>query len=424
MTATPYTSDGRGLDRIAEKVVKVLDNSSAVNEGWKVRTKYFSAPCFEGKKQAGEFVNKDLHAEMNKRALVGNPVEKWELYGEKSTTVIYCANIEHAHQTAAEFRTAGYGCAVINSDKEGFLSTNEFGNEEPTESILARYRKGEFKLIANVGLLTIGYDLPSIRCIMLNTATASLGKFMQMNRASGLDCNVNNCETAAERLQLIENSPKPYAICIDLGGNLIYHQTKFEDIINYSLSGLEKKEKNIKYKVCPQCGDVHLNNAIICDTCQYIWEIKVPIKEKSKIETELELFLVEIEKSLIQKIPDYTYLPYHKLTKKKKELMINCTKPYLLQLMNGLNQNRIPEKQIKAGWIYAMENRVKIFKDLMEIEATMPDNAYARLMVLKCKIPPIYANEWEETFKELINKFDKRANEVNLNSISEAFKHF
>lgn len=381
LTATPYTTDGRGLDKIANIIVPTLDAHDAVEEGWKVRTVYYGglAEIKGVGKQGGDYKVGELKAAFGTQKAHENPVEIWRKVAEGLTTVVYCVNIEHAHETADKFRAAGYPCAVINSDKEGYTSTNEFGNEEETNSILARFRNGEFKLIANVGMLTIGYDLPEIACVYINTVTLSKGKFLQMHRGGGLLCDVSDLpekHQAPERLARIASSKKPIQIVILASDEMLANFGSADNPDVFSLKGLVKQEKTDP-KMCPSCTAVMSANVSVCRVCSYVFP-KTPSKKEKMLETAL-MQEIEMLGGGQTSTPEFLWKSFEVLYSRPKgkglveiDKMINAQDDYLRKIISIINENRkgTTKAPIKANWEWHLKVRRAIFKEFIELIET------------------------------------------------------
>lgn len=364
LTATPYTMSGKGIGAICTAICETLTDYEAVRQGWKLETRIYAEavpPNIKAKTSStGDYVLSEMAESL--RQLGDNVVAKWEKYGEQRTTVIYCPTIDFAHEVAEQFRKEGYPCAAINSDKPGNEPVNEYGIKENVESILSRYRRGDFKLICNVGMLTIGYDLPSIGCIVVYLATKSLNKWRQMNRASGVNCDLSGCNTPEERLNKIAESSKPYAICIDLGCNAPAHgegHGTFEREVEYSLAkGVEKKAAVLD-KVCPECGMVSGGAAKKCNCCGFAFEFNSFGKPKKSPELrKMELELIKEDPSL--RLERFMRKSYNDCTPKERDLMATVSDDYIEALATA--------KEFGSYWIEKMKSRRDAFSLHLELD--------------------------------------------------------
>ncbi|MFK5283892.1 helicase-related protein, partial [Lacticaseibacillus paracasei] len=66
-------------------------------------------------------------------------------------------------------------------------------SSEDRKKILSRFKNGEFLVLNNCGILTTGYDEPTIEVIIVNRATMSLPLWLQMcGRGSRIFPNKKN----------------------------------------------------------------------------------------------------------------------------------------------------------------------------------------------------------------------------------------
>lgn len=419
LTATPYTPKGEGLIDICDFVVPCLSENEARENGWKVKGVYYSeeVQINVAKASTGDYKNKELHDEMKKLALIANPVDKWLKYGENSTTVVYCVNIAHAHEVAEQFRNKGIPCGVINSETDEYNCVNENGQDEELETVLQRFRDGKFKVLCNVGMLTIGYDLPRIRCIVVNLATLSLNKWRQMDRASGVDCYVSDEMGLSGRMYSIQNSNKPNSIIIDLGGNLARHGSHEQDI-PFSLTGLPKKEKSIPK--CLNCGaDKHFP---VCEQCGYETETA---KKKQKAIKRVEKELVKIQgNSYTYKMAKWLYKPYNELNQNEIETMAFCSDSYLEAIFKA---QKARKKETRDGWYYMLQKRRdeflkkvmllakarisadsnELLEEVKQIPLPNSTNKYEAQSFIGLMEQSVKENESVDTIKEMIEAFVK-----------------
>jgi superfamily II DNA or RNA helicase len=75
--------------------------------------------------------------------------------GKGDKTLVFFASVRHAHQLAADFAARGHCAAVLD------------GRTSNRGEILERFRRGDVELLLNYGVLTEGFDDPSIQCVLL-----------------------------------------------------------------------------------------------------------------------------------------------------------------------------------------------------------------------------------------------------------------
>ena len=113
------------------------------------------------KKSAGDFQVASLTRMMNSTRIRAITMNAWEAKGRNKKTLVFCASVLHAHQLASDCSALGYRAEVIE------------GRTKNREEVLGRFRKGELDLLMNYGVLTEGFDDPSIECLLLARPTTS-----------------------------------------------------------------------------------------------------------------------------------------------------------------------------------------------------------------------------------------------------------
>jgi hypothetical protein len=88
-------------------------------------------------------------------------VQAWESKAIGRKTLVFCASVRHAHQLALDFASRGHRAEVID------------GRTKNRKEILDRFRRGDVDLLLNYGVLTEGFDDPSIQCVLLARPTTS-----------------------------------------------------------------------------------------------------------------------------------------------------------------------------------------------------------------------------------------------------------
>jgi DNA repair protein RadD len=89
----------------------------------------------------------------------------------RKATLIFCSGIRHGQHVVREFRERhGIECGFVSGDMPA---------AERDEAI-ARFRSGALRYLANVQVLTVGFDAPHIDCVAMLRPTLSPGLYAQM----------------------------------------------------------------------------------------------------------------------------------------------------------------------------------------------------------------------------------------------------
>jgi len=275
LTATPYRNDGRGLGELYEDLVIGASPSTLVAEGFLVAPTVWgvpkeSMPDLAGVKvKGGDYDAAALGEACDKAALVGDIVAHWQRLGRGMRTVVFAASVAHSKHITERFREAGIAAEHL----DGTTPTPE------RDAILARLGRGETRVVVNVGVLCEGWDMPSVKCLVLARPTKSTGLYLQM---------------AGRILRPFEDLP---AVILDHAGCVTEHGFPTDDR-EFSLEGRKRKSGGIPpAKTCPQCFAILLTSALLCD-CGY----QFPPPERSELEEKAgELVELKPAKPIDQK---------------------------------------------------------------------------------------------------------------------------
>ena len=166
LTATPRRTDGRSAQEVFDEVAYEITRAELQDLGYLSPMRYFSAQADLNldrvKKKGGDFQVSSLSAVMNTPPIRHLTLEAWRERGMGRKTLAFCAGVDHAEAVAADFREhLGARCAVVS------------GRSRDRDEILAAFRDGELDVVANYGVLTEGYDEPSIECVLMARPTTS-----------------------------------------------------------------------------------------------------------------------------------------------------------------------------------------------------------------------------------------------------------
>lgn len=190
--------------------------------------------------RAGEFVQDELASAMDNEELVNASCsEVAVLTKERKSVLIFCTSVEHCkHVAEAITRHSGKECAVVTGETSAGLRAE----------IIARFRgehvpadlfgtpKPPLKYLANVGVLTTGFDAPNTDCVVLMRPTQSAGLLLQM---------------VGRSTRLSPATGKTNALVLDYGGNILRHGPLDMITVKESNAG---GTGDAPAKKCPQCS--------------------------------------------------------------------------------------------------------------------------------------------------------------------------
>jgi len=275
LTATPWRTDGRGLGRFYEDIVVVAQVKELVNRGYLVAPDFYAPynPDLTGVHiRAGDFVEEEVSAIMDKNHLIGNIVNHWQTFANRKTTVVFACSVQHSKNIAKRFEEAGVSVAHIDHTT----------TKERRDYLLDALANKRLDVLCNVGILTEGWDLPQLECLVLARPTASSCLHLQM---------VGRVMRPTET--------KNTAMVLDHAGNVYRHGLPTERRgFNLRDKRKIKKSYNNRYKTCPDCHAVVDRHLRECPTCTYVF-----VQENQCDKVEHRGLLHKIESEFIPSCP-------------------------------------------------------------------------------------------------------------------------
>lgn len=169
LSATPWT---KGLGKYFESLLVMSTTAELIELGYLSRFKVFAAdhPDLSGVKTiAGDYHEGQLAEVMEQAQLVANVIETWRLRWGEDKTLLFCVDCAHAKMLQARFNEAGIPCAYQDAH------TSSADRAE----IKRGFHNGTYKIVANIGTLTVGIDW-DVRCLILARPTKSEMLFVQI----------------------------------------------------------------------------------------------------------------------------------------------------------------------------------------------------------------------------------------------------
>lgn len=204
------------------------------------------------KLKRGEFDNVEMGTEYSKVRHLKNTVSAYKKYCLDEKTLIFNCNIDHSKLVHNEFLQAGYNSRHLDST----------ASKEERAEILKWFSETDNAILNSVGILTMGFDEPSIRNIIVNRSTMSLPLWLQMTgRGSRPDKN------------------KLFFKIIDMGGNAVHHGDWNSDIDWKEIFwNPEKPSESVgvaPIKTCRNCDAIIAAQTVVCPFCGYVHEREI-----------------------------------------------------------------------------------------------------------------------------------------------------
>ena len=165
VTATPQRSDNTRLTDVFDEIVYYKTIVDLIQEGWLARIVGYriqtDTDISEVQSREGDYVASQLQDTINTPERNAIIVASYMEICDNAKAIAFCAGVEHANDLATSFRQASINAEVI-------VGTTP---SEQRQEILARFRSGETRILVNVGVLTEGFDEPSVEAIILARPT-------------------------------------------------------------------------------------------------------------------------------------------------------------------------------------------------------------------------------------------------------------
>jgi DNA repair protein RadD len=176
LTATPGRADGSGIGG-DWKIVKGPTHRELVDCGRLVDLAPLcycpKVPDLSGVKidpKSKDYVVNTLSKVMSQPKVVGDAVKTWLERGENRPTVAFTCNIQHSKDLCRAFNGRGVVAEHIDNTTP----------DEERVRIYDDFRNGRCKIICNCAVLTTGWDMPMVSCVILHRPTESVVLYLQM----------------------------------------------------------------------------------------------------------------------------------------------------------------------------------------------------------------------------------------------------
>jgi len=238
--------------------------------------------------RAGEFVADEVESLMDRDELVESACrEIVECTQDRSSVLIFASGVKHAqHIQRVLNETHGVECGFVC----GKTPTGE------RDETLARFRglksdglfeREPLKYLANVNVLTTGFDAPTVDCVAVVRPTMSPGLWYQVvGRGFRLHPGKQNC------------------LVLDFGGNTLRHGPV--DQIRVRENGASgSSDREAPAKECPECHSLIAAGYSACPDCGY----EFPAREKANHDATASTEGVLSDQVVNEKYPvrDVTY---------------------------------------------------------------------------------------------------------------------
>ena len=174
VTATPQRSDNTRLTDVFDEIVYYKTIQDLIEEGYlsplvgyRIKT---DTDISEVATHEGDYVQSQLEEAIDNPRRNATIVSAYTALVPHAKAIVFAAGVKHANNLAASFASSQIATEVILGATDS----------DSRRDILARFHSGETNVLVNVGVLTEGFDEPTVDCIILARPTRSTLLYTQI----------------------------------------------------------------------------------------------------------------------------------------------------------------------------------------------------------------------------------------------------
>lgn len=202
--------------------------------------------------RGGDFRTDDLSTKFDREKITDEAVKEIIKYGKNyKAWLVFAIDIEHAEHIASKMNELGIKTACVHSKMK-----------EDRSEVISAYKRGHYRCMVNVDILTTGFDVPHIDLIAMLRPTKS---------------PVLHVQAIGRGLRVAEG--KDHCLVLDFAGNT----ERLGPINNVVVrkKGEGKGNGEPITKRCPECDVIHHPSVKECDVCGHVFKFKEKIKTKA-----------------------------------------------------------------------------------------------------------------------------------------------
>ena len=269
LTATPYRLDSGRLDQGEGALFEKVIYSYGIGEG--VRDDYL-APLVnkatsaridtEGVKvRGGEFLAESLQSAVMDSGVTPAAVAEMVHKGhDRRAWLVFCTGVAHAEMVRDEVRRHGVTCEMVSGETPS----------AERDRIIAAYRDGRIRCLANVNVLVTGFNGPHVDLLAWLRPTMSTGLYVQgCGRGTRKAPGKQNC------------------LVLDYAGNIKRHGPVDMIELCGGKSAGDGEAQAAPTKECPNCESYVLLAATVCQDCGYAFPPRDEPKHEAKADESI-----------------------------------------------------------------------------------------------------------------------------------------
>jgi superfamily II DNA or RNA helicase len=247
-TATPHRQGAQAaMDEFYTDIVQAVDTPELIDLGYLAEADTYGIEIdLKGvKKVAGEYDPKALAQRYEERKVYDGVIENYNRICPGTKALAFCSNIDSAVSLTTQLRNAGLNARHLDSTM----------SDDLRRETLQWFKVTPDAMLISVGILTTGFDEPTIETIILYRATTSLPLFLQM----------------VGRGSRTTDTKKRFNI-LDFGNNIRTHNFWEAERV-WSLAKKPKKKLDAApVKGCPKCHALLPVSVQQCKYCKHVFK--------------------------------------------------------------------------------------------------------------------------------------------------------
>jgi superfamily II DNA or RNA helicase len=260
-TATPYRDGNQqSLDIYYNDIVHIIDTPELIELQKLSKCTTYGVPVnLKGiKTKNGDYDEKSMGEKFSEIKLFHGVIENYNKICKGKKTLVFASSLASSQELVFEMQNAGLNARHVDC----------YMNDR--QDVIEWFKNTHDAILSNYGILTTGFDEPTIECVILYRATKSLPLFLQMvGRGSRI------------------TEQKKHFTLLDFGNNVKTHGF-WEQERQWNLKKKEKKEGEAPVKECPNCNYIMYASIMECPDCGYLFQ--------SKEKEEEEQMMIYLEK--------------------------------------------------------------------------------------------------------------------------------
>jgi superfamily II DNA or RNA helicase len=317
-TATPHREKNqKSLDTMYEGLIEVISIPELINKGYLADPKNYgvtldlSSVAIKG----NDYDANSMGDFFSKQKLFKGVIENYTKICNGTKALCFTPNVKSSKELCNELIEAGLNAKHLDGttpDKE-------------RKEILKWFKETQNAMLCNVGVLTTGFDEPTIETVILYRATKSLPLFLQM---------------VGRGARVIPNVKSTFNV-LDFGNNIMTHGFWESDRI-WSLKKKKKRKKGEEappVKECKECGGLNPISVSVCKYCEH----EFPKPKRTKEEQEIAYLQLLPKRDRLKKAEQADLFQKVKMAKEK------LISPYWV--IHRMNNRKEAEEFVKLmGW--------------------------------------------------------------------------